>query len=115
MSQHIYIYNIYIYIYIYICVNIHIYVSKSWRVELSFFKGRFRRCNLLLGTRNSIPMEHCSTLSQGVASASNNVVYIAHYSVPTMEVEYSGGGVLIFSYLILIHQLDNFGGLGQLS
>ena len=28
-----------------------------------------------------------------------------------MEVEYSGGGVLIFSYLILIHQLDNFGGL----
>ena len=28
-----------------------------------------------------------------------------------MEVEYSGGGVLIFSYLILIHQFDNFGGL----
>ena len=28
-----------------------------------------------------------------------------------MEVEYSGGGVLIFSYLILIHQLDNFWGL----
>ena len=28
-----------------------------------------------------------------------------------MEVEYSGGGVLIFSYLILINQLDNFGGL----
>ena len=26
-----------------------------------------------------------------------------------MEVEYSGGGVLIFSYLILIHRLDNFG------
>ena len=29
----------------------------------------------------------------------------------TMEVEYSGGGALIFSYFILIHQLDNFGGL----
>ena len=28
-----------------------------------------------------------------------------------MEVEYSGGGVLIFSYLILIHQCDTFGGL----
>ena len=28
-----------------------------------------------------------------------------------MEVEYSGGGVLIFSYLILIHQLDDLGGL----
>ena len=26
-----------------------------------------------------------------------------------MEVEYSGGGVLIFSYLILINQFDNFG------
>ena len=28
-----------------------------------------------------------------------------------MEVEYSGGSVLIFSYLILIHQLDDFGSL----
>ena len=28
-----------------------------------------------------------------------------------MEVEYSGGGVLIFSYLILIHQCDTFEGL----
>ena len=28
-----------------------------------------------------------------------------------MEVEYSGGGVLIFSYLILMHLFDNFGGL----
>ena len=28
-----------------------------------------------------------------------------------MEVEYSGGGVLIFSYLILIHQRDTLGGL----
>ena len=28
---------------------------------------------LLLGTRDSVPMVHCSTLSQGVASASNNV------------------------------------------
>ena len=28
---------------------------------------------LLLGTRYSVPMEHCSALSQGVASASNNV------------------------------------------
>ena len=28
-----------------------------------------------------------------------------------MEVEYSGGGVLIFSYLILILQRDTFGGL----
>ena len=28
-----------------------------------------------------------------------------------MEVEYSGGGVLIFSYIILIHEFDNFGGL----
>ena len=28
-----------------------------------------------------------------------------------MEVEYSGGGVLNFSYLILIHQRDTFGGL----
>ena len=28
-----------------------------------------------------------------------------------MEVEYSGGGVLIFSYLILIHQRDTFGDL----
>ena len=28
-----------------------------------------------------------------------------------MEVEYSGGGVLILSYLILIHRLDTFGGL----
>ena len=27
----------------------------------------------LLGTRDSVPIEHCSTLSQGVASASNNV------------------------------------------
>ena len=27
----------------------------------------------LLGTRDSVPMEHCSTLSQGVVSASNNV------------------------------------------
>ena len=27
-----------------------------------------------------------------------------------MEVEYSGGGVLIFSYLILIHQFDDLGG-----
>ena len=26
-----------------------------------------------------------------------------------MEVEYSGGGVLIFSYLILINQFDKFG------
>ena len=31
--------------------------------------------------------------------------------VIAMEVEYSGGGVLIFSYLILIHQLEHFGGL----
>ena len=30
-----------------------------------------------------------------------------------MEIEYSGGGVLIFSYLIFIHQLDNFGGLRE--
>ena len=30
-----------------------------------------------------------------------------------MEVEYSGGGVLIYSYLILIHQLDNFGFLPE--
>ena len=30
-----------------------------------------------------------------------------------MKVDYSGGGVLIFSYLILIHQLDNFGGLRE--
>ena len=28
-----------------------------------------------------------------------------------MEVEYSGGGVLIFPYLTLIHQRDTFGGL----
>ena len=28
-----------------------------------------------------------------------------------MDVEYSGGGVLIFSYLILIHLRDTFGGL----
>ena len=28
---------------------------------------------LLLGTRDSVPMEHCSTLFQGVASASNSV------------------------------------------
>ena len=28
-----------------------------------------------------------------------------------MEVEYSGGGVLILSYLILIHQRETFGGL----
>ena len=28
-----------------------------------------------------------------------------------MEVEYCGGGVLIFSYLIIIHQRDTFGGL----
>ena len=28
-----------------------------------------------------------------------------------MEVDYSGGGVLIFSYLILIHQCNTFGGL----
>ena len=28
-----------------------------------------------------------------------------------MEVEYSGGSVLIFSYLILIHQRDTFRGL----
>ena len=28
-----------------------------------------------------------------------------------MEVEYSAGGALIFSYLILMHQLHNFGGL----
>ena len=27
----------------------------------------------LFGTRDSVPMEHCSTLSQGVASTSNNV------------------------------------------
>ena len=27
-----------------------------------------------------------------------------------MEEEYSGDGVLIFSYLILIHQRDTFGG-----
>ena len=27
------------------------------------------------------------------------------------SVEYSGGGILIFSYLILIHQCDTFGGL----
>ena len=29
----------------------------------------------------------------------------------SMEVEYSGVGVLIFYYLILIHQRDTFGGL----
>ena len=28
-----------------------------------------------------------------------------------MEVEYSGGGVLIFSHLILINELDDLGGL----
>ena len=28
-----------------------------------------------------------------------------------MEVEYSGGGVLIFSYLILVHQLEHLGDL----
>ena len=28
---------------------------------------------LLFGTRDSVPMEHCSTLSQDVVSASNNV------------------------------------------
>ena len=32
------------------------------------------------------------------------------YMIWTMEVEYSGGGVLIFSYLILIHPCDTFGG-----
>ena len=31
--------------------------------------------------------------------------------VQTMEVEYSGCGVLIFSYVFLIHQFDNCGGL----
>ena len=30
-----------------------------------------------------------------------------------MEVKYSGGGVLIFSYLILIHQLDDLWGFGR--
>ena len=34
-----------------------------------------------------------------------------HIEQEHMEVEYSGGGVLIFSYHILIHQLDHFGGL----
>ena len=29
-------------------------------------------------------------------------------SVPGMEIEYSGGGVLIFSYLNLIRQLNHF-------
>ena len=33
------------------------------------------------------------------------------YNKLTIEVEYSGGGVLIFSYLILIHELDDLGGL----
>ena len=32
-------------------------------------------------------------------------------SISSMEVEYSGGGVLIFSYVILIHQLEHIGGL----
>ena len=34
-------------------------------------------------------------------------------SIVTMEVEYSGSGVLIFSYVILIHQLDHFEGLSD--
>ena len=42
-------------------------------------------CSLLLiGTSDSIPMEHCSTKSQGVASASNNVGLLL--SVPTLAV-----------------------------
>ena len=35
----------------------------------------------------------------------------ATVSLAIMVVEYSGGGVLIFSYLILIHQRYTFGGL----
>ena len=46
---------------------------------------------------------------QGKAAAHPSILNDA--SAGTMEVEYSGGSVLFFSYLILIHQLDNFGGL----
>ena len=49
-----------------------------------------------LSRRGHCPMSLCSIFTA---------------SVRTMEVECSGGGVLIFSYIILIHQLDNFGGL----
>ena len=36
---------------------------------------------------------------------------ILYRNFANIEVEYSGGGVLIFSYFIPIHQLDNYGGL----
>ena len=50
----------------------------------------------------------CCTCFCWVYISRPSAIY-SFYSI--MEVEYSGGGVLIFSYLILTHQLDHFGGL----
>ena len=46
-------------------------------------------------------------------SQNNYLLFFLHcaLSVYSMEVEYYGGGVLIFPYLILIHRLDTLGGL----
>ena len=52
-----------------------------------------------------------STLATLINNTTKVICYATLYSFHIMEVEYSGGGVLIFSYHILIHQRDTFGGL----
>ena len=51
-------------------------VTGEWvvpRSSLLLIKVGLDDATLLLGTRGSVPLEHCSTLPQGVASAFNNV------------------------------------------
>ena len=53
---------------------------------------------------------------RGITQINIELNYIIwNYPPSYMEVEYSGGGVLIFSYLILINQFEHFGGLIRVS
>ena len=56
------------------------------------------------------PLKHSlgTALSPSLSSVYSYLTYMIGL---TMEVEYSGGGVLIFSCLILMHERDTFGGL----
>ena len=61
-------------------------------------------------TEHMYPLKHSlgTALSPSLSSVHSYSTYMIGL---TMEVEYSGGGVLIFSYLILMHERDTFGGL----
>ena len=88
---------VYIHIYIYIYYVAHfVFIRKDWNIFRSFYwKFFWQKCSTCDRWANTSDLTYFSILQRKIIVNS----------------KYSGGGVLIFSYLILIHQFDNFGGL----